>query len=221
MARHDTDHIPECMIQCALDSIACTGKYTAALGILRISGASFKQWRDRDQELAERVRKAKEEYYLTSDYTRKRLARAYALKALSQKLEAQVTETRYMLTSDGEIEGEIKKVSNIQPPRYLVEGHLFEENQKYAAMRQLALTGDMPQGQLEKLNDAVILFNQRLTEILAGDTAQESGAANVSTEHLLDATTKAVRGFIEQDAPAISEGMAKGQSASEDSREEP
>jgi hypothetical protein len=204
------------MIQCALDSIACTGKYTAALGILRISGACFKQWRDRDPELAERVRQAKEEYYLTSDYTRKRLARSYALKALNQKLEAQVTETRYMMTADGEIEGEIKKVSNIQPPRYLVEGHLFENDRNYAAVRQLALTGKLPQDRLQELSDAIILFDQRLTEILEGE---RSAIARIPQEQLVDAATRAIQRLVTQDSAAIPAEVANRPESSEDSRE--
>ena len=113
MTRHDSDHIPEVIIQCALDSIACTGTYKAALSILRMTGPSFSAWRKRDENLAERVREAKAEYYMTSDYTRKRLARNYATKALRGESCEKMEETKEIIRdkNTGEEIGETRKVS--------------------------------------------------------------------------------------------------------------
>jgi len=208
-----TSSIPSYIIQYALDSIAVTGNYNAALNILKITSGAFTQWRDRDPELSAKVDAAKREYYETSDYTRARIARRYATAALKGEEKVRRMESRDLLAEDGNIVGEIRTVIDVEPPRYLVEGHLFNRDQDYTAIRQLALSGHLSPDTLEAISDAVALFEQGLTQILTGGAEEEGRTVDISKEDVRDATAEAIRGLMEQNAVAVPSELAKGQGA--------
>jgi DNA-binding transcriptional regulator YdaS (Cro superfamily) len=202
---------PPAAIDAAIEAIATNGSYAAGARLLGISTQSFQYWRDTDETLAARCKKAIARRFENHDVVKRALAEDIATKTLREGVkEVTTVEREAIVQLTGEIVTLVETREVHKPaPLKLVERYLNSDFEEMAMIKALVLGGFLPDAALGEIENALAQFKQAVTGTIQPQ-GEGSQIARIPQDQLIDAATRAIqRVFTENPVDVSAEVVAR------------